>query len=58
MNNIGRRTFFSKISLSAIGTFLITLFPVNILAGKSKKLSHNIKIKLHPNSVSRNKKGC
>ena len=55
MKSIGRRTFFNKISMSAIGTMLLSLFPLNLFAVKKNNLPSKIKVKLHPNSVRRNK---
>lgn len=55
MKSIGRRTFFNKISISAIGTLLFSSFPLNLIADKRKSLPSKIKIKLNPNSVKRNK---
>ena len=55
MKSIGRRTFFNKISISAIGTMLFSFSPIKLFAGKKNNLPSIIKIKLHPNSVKRNK---
>ena len=55
MKNIGRRKFFNRISLGAIGTLLLSSYPLNILAQKKNKFSSDIKVKLHPNSVKRTK---
>jgi len=55
MKPIGRRIFFNKLTLTAIGTMLFSSFPLNLIAGKQKKFQSKIKIKLHPNSVRRNK---
>jgi hypothetical protein len=55
MKVIGRRKFFNKISLSAIGTLLISIFPMNLFGGSKHKFPSKIKVQLHPNSVKRNK---
>jgi hypothetical protein len=55
MKSIGRRTFFNKISMTAIGTMLLSFFPLNLFANNKKKIASKIQVKLHPNSVRRNK---
>jgi hypothetical protein len=55
MQSIGRRKFFNKLSLSAIGAVLLSSYPLNLFAKKKNFISTTIKIKLHPNSVKRTK---
>jgi len=55
MKKIGRRSFFGKISLGAIGTLMLSMIPSNLFAGTKKKLQSKVKVQLHPNSVKRNK---
>ncbi|MBK7106435.1 MAG: hypothetical protein IPH62_14235 [Ignavibacteriae bacterium] len=55
MSSINRRKFFNKISLSAIGTLFLSSFPLNIFGTEKKKSFKNIKVKIHPDSVKRNK---
>ena len=55
MKAIGRRIFFNKVSLSAIGTVLLSTFPMNLFGWSKNNLPSKIKVQLHPNSVKRNK---
>jgi hypothetical protein len=55
MKTVGRRKFFTKISLSAIGTLLFSIFPMNLFGRSKHNFSSKIKVQLHPNSVKRNK---
>lgn len=55
MKNIGRRSFFSKISFGAIGTLIFSMLPFSLFAGSNKKLSKKVKVQIHPKSVKRNK---
>ena len=55
MRTIGRRKFFSKISFGTIGALLLSIFPLNILSKRKHNLPEGIKVKIHPNSVRRNK---
>ena len=55
MNIIDRRKFFNKLSLGAVGAILLSFSPMKLLAKKKNNLPDKINIKLHPNSVRRNK---
>ena len=55
MNNFGRRKFFNKLSLGAIGTVVLSVLPSNLFGKKKHSLPSNIKVNLHPSSVKRNK---
>lgn len=55
MKSIGRRKFFNKLSLGAIGTAVLSVMPSNLFAKKKHSLPLNIKVKLHPSSIKRNK---
>jgi len=55
MKSIGRRTFFNKISLGAMGTMFFSFFTLNLFVKGKNKLPSKIKINLHPKSVRRNK---
>ena len=52
-NGLDRRRFFNKISLGAIGTILLSAYPIKLLAG-SKKNIKKVTVKIHPKSVKRN----
>lgn len=53
MSKINRRNFFNKITLSSIGTVLLSSIPFKIFADQKKKNFKNIKVKIHPDSVKR-----
>jgi len=55
MKLIGRRNFFNKISQGAIGTVLLSNFPLKVFAKKTNNLPAEIKVKIHSDSVRRNK---
>jgi len=55
MSNLDRRKFFNKISLGALGLMIFSTFPLNLLGQKKRRSFKNIKIKLNPHSVKRNK---
>jgi len=57
MNELNRRNFFNRISISALGTLLFSVFPLNVF-GKSKSQNvTKVNVKIHPSSVKRNRKG-
>ncbi|MEE9429879.1 MAG: hypothetical protein V3V16_02495 [Melioribacteraceae bacterium] len=49
-NGLGRRRFFNKISLGAVGVVLLSSYPFKLFAKNRKKVT----VKIHPNSVKRN----
>ena len=53
MKNIGRRSFFSKISLGAFGTMIFSMMPFSLFAGSKKKPTKKVKVQIHPKSVKR-----
>lgn len=55
MKIIGRRGFFNKISLGALGTILLSHLPFDLFNGNKNNIPSKINIKLNPNSVRRNK---
>ena len=55
MNIIDRRKFFNKVSLGAIGTILLSSFPLNLLGQTKKKSFKSIKIEIPQHSVKRNR---
>jgi len=55
MSTLNRRKFFNKISLSTIGTLFLSSIPFNLFGSEKKKSFKNIKVKIHPDSVKRNK---
>lgn len=56
MKEIGRRKFFSRISMGAIGTLLLSFNPLNVFGKTNKHNFGKVIVKIHPNSVKRNKK--
>lgn len=52
-NNIGRRKFFGRIGMGALGFTIFSSFPFKLFA-KDTKLN-NVKIKIHPSAVKRTK---
>lgn len=52
-NNIGRRKFFSRVGMGALGLTLLSSFPFKLFA-KEKNMK-KIKVKIHPSAVKRNK---
>lgn len=55
MSSFGRRKFFNKLSLGALGTMVLSVLPSNLFGKKKHELPSNIKVKLHPSSIKRNK---
>ncbi len=54
-NKIDRRNFFGKVSMGAIGALLLSSFPMKLFAKGKRKLNRKVFVKIHPNSVKRNK---
>jgi len=54
-NTLDRRKFFSRISIGAFGALLISSFPFKFFAKGKKKTVKKVYVKIHPNSVKRNK---
>ncbi len=62
LRSIKRRNFFSAISKSAAGLFILNLFPVKLFASdkskiENKKTQSSIKVNIHPLAVKRTKRG-
>jgi hypothetical protein len=55
-SNLKRRSFFSLIGKSTVGVVLLSAFPIKSIFGIGRK-KNTIKVKIHPDAVSRNKKG-
>ncbi len=55
-SKLKRRSFFELIGKGAIGIMLLNAIPFKSLFAK-KRNNSEIKIEIHPNAVSRNKKG-
>ncbi len=55
MKELNRRKFFSKLSIGALGTIVFSMFPLNIIGKSKSKNITKVKVKIHPNSVKRNK---
>jgi len=55
-SNLKRRNFFGLIGKSTMGVILLNMFPFKSLFGAGRK-KDNVKVKIHPEAVSRNKKG-
>ncbi len=56
-NDYKRRTFIQKLGLSFAAISFISLNPLKLFAANKKKDFSNIKIKIHPQAVKRNKLG-
>ncbi len=54
MKSLNRRKFFNMLSLGAIGTMLLNT-SLKMFIPKRHNIPSNIKVKLNPNSVKRNK---
>ncbi len=55
MSIINRRKFFNKISIGAVAAFVLSNIPSKLFGSYKKKDIKNIKVKIHPDSVKRNK---
>ncbi len=55
-SKLKRRSFFGLIGKSTIAVLLINLIPFKSAFG-TKQNNKRIKVKIHPDAVSRNKKG-
>ena len=54
-NLLDRRKFFGKVSMGAVGVFLLSSFPFKLFAKWKKRNIKKVYVKIHPNSVKRNK---
>lgn len=52
MKKLNRRKFFNNVSIGALSAFVFSIFPFKVF-GKSN--TKRVKVKIHPNSVKRNK---
>jgi len=55
-SKLKRRNFFGLIGKSTIGIVMLNVIPFKSLFGAGRN-KEQIKVKIHPNAVSRNKKG-
>lgn len=55
-SNLKRRNFFGLIGKSTVGVILLNMFPFKSLFSSGRKKA-NVHVKIHPDAVSRNKKG-
>ncbi len=53
MKSLTRRTFFDRITKSAIGAALISSLPLSLFAKSKKKIS-KVKVSIHNKAVKRN----
>lgn len=54
MKILDRKEFFNKISISAIGAFILSFFPIRIFDYSKEKMLRKVKVKIHPESIKRN----
>jgi len=54
MKILDRKEFFNKISISAIGSFILSFLPYRIFDYSKERMFGKVKVKIHPDSVKRN----
>ena len=50
-NNIGRRKFFGRVGMGALGLTLLSSFPFKLIA--KEKNTKKVNVKIHPSAVKR-----